>query len=302
MPEIIWRGASDANHFWGRDGKVPIAIVNHIIAGPGVGSIEAADSWFKNPAAEASTHFGVAKDGRIWQWVSVQNAAFANGDVTTYDASIPWLVQAIKNGVNVNYLTVGIEHEGQPGDGLSETQYQASLWLQTKLVREWGIKISRQTIIGHYQIDGEGRKNCPGSKFPWQRLINDLLASSSGAFPPPIVIPPATATPDFKSNGFWVRGEVARFYRANGGISAIGLALDEAHKDAGYTAYDAVQNFERARFEIKSGKVVARGLVNSERLGLASKVATLEAELAKALQQSGVNSQPKPQEGMGGSL
>jgi N-acetyl-anhydromuramyl-L-alanine amidase AmpD len=35
-------------------------------------SIESADSWFKNVASEVSAHFGVAKDGRVYQWVKVK--------------------------------------------------------------------------------------------------------------------------------------------------------------------------------------------------------------------------------------
>ncbi|HHY13968.1 MAG TPA: S-layer homology domain-containing protein [Thermoanaerobacterales bacterium] len=29
-------------------------------------------------------------------------------------------------------------------------------------------------IIGHYRIDSVNRPNCPGNKFPWNRLFDDL--------------------------------------------------------------------------------------------------------------------------------
>lgn len=40
------------------------------------------------------------------------------------------------DGTNHRY-TIGIEHEGMPCDGLTEEQYEASLWLHRQLISKW---------------------------------------------------------------------------------------------------------------------------------------------------------------------
>lgn len=165
---IIWRGT---NNFWpGRDGHSPIAIVDHIMQS----SIESADGWFKNPKSEVSAHFGVAKDGRIWQWVAVTNSAWANGPINNPDKSIQWIVDADKHNINPNRLTISIEHEGKTGELFTQKQYDATLWLHQKLIKENNIALDGKHIIGHFQLDSVTRPNCPGKGFPWEQLLMDL--------------------------------------------------------------------------------------------------------------------------------
>lgn len=177
-PAIVWRGTNGNNYYAGRDGQKVIAICDHIMAG----SIESADSWFKSPGSQASAHFGVAKDGRIWQWVAEENAAWANGVVNLSAASPPWLVSAVAVHENPNNLTISIEHEGQPSDIMPEAQYQATLSLHRYLVAKYAIKLDREHIIGHYQVDAVNRPDCPGPNYPWKRLMSDL--ANGGTFDP----------------------------------------------------------------------------------------------------------------------
>jgi hypothetical protein len=172
--QLIWRGSP--NYWAGRKGQSIVAICDHIMQS----SIESADSWFKNSASEVSAHFGVARDGRIYQWVRTENTAWANGIVNRANTGIGWLADAIRRGLNPNYLTLSIEHEGLSGQAFPETQYQATLWLHRHLVDGYGVTPDRQHIIGHNQIDSVSRANCPGSAFPWDRLFNDLRATGGG--------------------------------------------------------------------------------------------------------------------------
>lgn len=168
-PNIVWKGSP--NHYTGRDDESVVAICDHIMQG----TMESTNGWFNNQASEVSSTFGVAKDGRIWQWVKLEDAAWANGKVESVDQSVGWLVQAVKNGVNPNNLTVSIEHEGNTGDVMPESQYQATLALHKWLISLYpAIKVDRQHIIGHYQIMSRTKANCPGKGFPWSRLLNDL--------------------------------------------------------------------------------------------------------------------------------
>ncbi len=181
--QIIWRGSP--NYWAGRNGNKITGICDHIMQS----SIESADGWFRNSSAEASAHFGVARDGRIYQWVRLENSAWTNGIVNRPDMNVSWLVDAIRRGINPNTLTIGIEHEGVSGQSFTETQYQATLWLHRRLIQQYGIQPTRQYLIGHSQIDGVNRAYCPGSAFPWSRLLGDLQSSQTVA-PAPIAPTP----------------------------------------------------------------------------------------------------------------
>lgn len=160
-PNITWIGSP--NFSSPKDYKI-IAIVNHIMSGTLIGT----DSWFKNPQSKVSSHFGVGKHGDIHQYVNLTNPAWANGSVNNPN----WPL--LQFGVNPNYYTISIEHEGESGDVMPELQYQATLALHRWLIGMLGIPISRDNIIGHYRIDSVNKSNCPGMGFPWDRLFNDL--------------------------------------------------------------------------------------------------------------------------------
>lgn len=179
---IVWRGTNGNNINLGRAGQEIIAICNHIMQG----AMASTDNWFKNSASGASAHYGIPKNGKvIYQWVADSNRAWANGVVNESVHTPAWVNQAVKDGVNPNDLTVSIEHEGFTGQDMPEAQYQATLWLHRYLLdKHPTIKLSREYIIGHYQIDFVNREFCPGAGFPWDRLITDLLAGSGGTVPP----------------------------------------------------------------------------------------------------------------------
>jgi len=148
----------------GRSGQIPRAIVLHIMEG----TLEGAASWFNNPNSSASAHYGIGKDGRIWQFVDENNAAWANGQVrnATWRLLIP--------DVNPNLYTISIEHEGKTGEPWTEAMYQADLALIRDIAARWKIPLDRDHIIGHYQLDAVNRQRCPGTGLPWDRLIADL--------------------------------------------------------------------------------------------------------------------------------
>jgi hypothetical protein len=99
--------------------------------------------------------------------VKEEDTAFGAGIVNKPD----W---RLYDGTNPNFYTLNIEHEAKPGESLSDIQYQATLWLHSYLVSKWGIPIDNDHIIGHYRLDSINRKNDPGSKFPWDKLMSDL--------------------------------------------------------------------------------------------------------------------------------
>lgn len=165
--QIQWVGTP--NYTSGRGGRAPVAIVDHITAGLYPGTL----NWMQNPAAQASAHYLILQDGRILQLVRDEDTAWANG----YVERPTW---RLYDGTNPNRYTLSIEHENLSGGHLTEAQYQASLWLHKQLIERWDIPISRDTIIGHNQIDTVNRPHDPGLEFPWNRLFLDLQEWQGG--------------------------------------------------------------------------------------------------------------------------
>lgn len=184
MPDIVWAGSP--NYREGRNGRKPIAIVNHITSGKYPGCL----TWMQNPAAKASAHYLVTKTGKIYQLVKDENTAWHAGQVS----KPAW---PLYDGTNPNQYTIGIEHEALAGEGLTEEQFNATAWLQKQLVVKWGIPVDADHIIGHYRIDSVNRPNCPGSKFPWESLFKILKGNVSS-------IPTGSNITPFKSGNGWL--------------------------------------------------------------------------------------------------
>src|SRR5207244_7199464 len=60
---------------YNRGGIAPRILIVHIMQGTLAGT----DSWFRNPDAQVSAHFGVGKTGTIYQWVDKANRAWHAG-------------------------------------------------------------------------------------------------------------------------------------------------------------------------------------------------------------------------------
>lgn len=183
-PHATWIGSP--NHWPDRAGQRILAIVDHIADGPQ----SAIDSHFQdtapggNPDDAVSAHFAVNTDGTVHQYVGVNAAAWANGIVEA-GATLP---AAFPSGVNCNRITVSIEHAGLTGQPIPEAQYQGSLALHVWLIEQiratgQAFAVNTDRIIGHYRISPQTRAHCPGTAFPFARLLKDVAM---------IVDPPAS--------------------------------------------------------------------------------------------------------------
>lgn len=187
MIDMTWMGDKVPNfssRVRGGRTYTPIVIVDHISAG----SLTSMDNWFRNPVAQASSHFGAGRDGAIHQYVRIEQEAWTQG--LTADA-IPRATAPIirEMGVNPNLYCVSIEHEGygsEGGDGtLTEVQFWTSAWLhkyiQSEVERIWGhhIALTPQYVLGHYQIDPVRKPFCPGVNFPWARMYAELAVAET---------------------------------------------------------------------------------------------------------------------------
>jgi len=67
----------------------------------------------------------------------------------------------LKPGVNPNFYTIGIEHEGKPDDVWPDAQIAASAALVGEVAARWKIPLDNMHVIPHHQI--RSTKTCPGN-------------------------------------------------------------------------------------------------------------------------------------------
>lgn len=154
------------NYWWD---NTPIkAIVLHGTAG----SLLSAIGWLCNRKSGVSSNYLIGKNGKVFCLVNPYQGkrAWANGIVETSDRSIKWLNDAIANRINPNVETISIEHEANSWDmenngRMTDAQWRASQDLVTQLLQDFGLPMTDQTVIGHFQISGKNKKYCPGVIF-----------------------------------------------------------------------------------------------------------------------------------------
>jgi N-acetyl-anhydromuramyl-L-alanine amidase AmpD len=129
---------SSPNYTAGRGGNTIKKIVVHHM----VGTIESADRTFQDTVRGTSAHYGVAGDGRVWQWVPENSTAWHAGNFA------------------INQQSIGIEHEDFAHDDFTETLYQTSAQLIAEICKRHNLLINANTIIPHRQIVAT---QCPGT-------------------------------------------------------------------------------------------------------------------------------------------
>jgi len=130
-------------NFW-KGFKKRTAVVLHVSGG----DMNSMDTWFSNPKSQVSAHYGISKTGEVYQYVSEKNSAWAEGVVR----KPTWkLIQK----VNPNWYTISIEHGGFRTTKWTEEKKQASAELVFGICKRNHIPITRENIIGHYEIDAE---------------------------------------------------------------------------------------------------------------------------------------------------
>lgn len=157
------------NYTVGRRGYRPEAIVIHIMAGTLAGT----DSWFSQRRSQVSAHYGIGRKGDIHQYVDESDSAWHAG--RRYAPT--WAL--IKDGVNPNLYTIGLEHEGHAEDAWPDAMYAASARLLQDICLRWGIPVDRAHVVGHREI--YSRKVCPGDEVDLDRLVR--LARSAAQHP-----------------------------------------------------------------------------------------------------------------------
>lgn len=177
-PPQIRQIPAHSGNYTRRTSRAIRRIVIHTVEG----SESSCVSWFQNPSARVSAHYVVGYSGRITQMVP--------------DMSVAW------HATSFNADSIGIENEGYANrNGWTAAQYSALAHLVRSLCDRYGVPVTRQAIVGHYQVPGSGKVD-PGPHFDWDRFLGLVRGSSAPpATPtpptPPVSTPPATGTGRF---------------------------------------------------------------------------------------------------------
>lgn len=159
----------------GHDMTQPSWIVLHTM----VTSVGGANSRFQLEREQASAHYGIGLDGRLYQWVDERNAAWANGATG-------------RGGRGDNLDSISIEHEdlGNYDGPRTPELYAASARLVAEIAVRYGVPVDRDHVIGHRECDYASTR-CPDA------LDVDLIvrmALDRLAPPPPLPHPPPVTT------------------------------------------------------------------------------------------------------------
>jgi hypothetical protein len=149
-------------------------IVVHIAQG---GTINGLIAWFKDPKAKVSSHFAIAQDGEVVQFVELDTVAWAEAAY--------------------NETSISIEHVGFTGHQLTGPQLAASLKLIRWLSHEFDVPAKRTAspdipgVIGHGELGvlGGNHPDCPGAP-----ILSQLTHVLSADQPPHTLDPPTKET------------------------------------------------------------------------------------------------------------
>lgn len=202
---IIWSGNKNTNKS-DRRGRTPLAIVNHIVEGTAQSCI----SWFTSPNNNgSSTHFLVGKDGRVYQFVAIEDNAWGNGiALSAIPQATSNLVKSRPND-NPNWYSVSIEHEGRHAETqgeLTSKQLASTIMLHSYIINyvkekyKTTIPANRAHIIGHNEISPREKPNCPGNLFPFDAIIRGLTGS------------PVNETPFNDIQGNWAEESIKKAF------------------------------------------------------------------------------------------
>lgn len=163
-------------NFSSRDGNKVQFICVHIMDG----TIAGTDYWFSEPSSQVSSQYGVGLNGEVHQYVSEDNMAWANGIVNQPTA------QVIHDNVgkNPNKISISIENEGDDLAHAPESQLVILAELIHSLCMKYSLPIDRYHIVGHQEIDGVKKVNCPSpDRSIMDSLVKRVVAINSVVVP-----------------------------------------------------------------------------------------------------------------------
>jgi len=167
-PGATWLGSP--NFSLNRDGHYMAPTASWIVLHTMVGTVASAEARFRNPAQQASAHYGVGLDGSLVQWVDEKDAAWHAGDY------------------QVNLDSIGIEHEdgGNYNSPRPDALYKRSAQLVAAICRRYRLPCVRGNaktgvagLIDHRTVYATA---CPDS-LDTDRIIREAAVYLAGGDP-----------------------------------------------------------------------------------------------------------------------
>ena len=119
-------------------------------------------SLFARPESQVSSHFLVGRDGRLWQFVSLEHRAWHAGP------------SLLHGRVALNRASIGVEITGDGNRApFTAAQIETTVRLVGVLTAQFGL--TTPWIVGHEHVAPD-RKNDPGALFPWNDVLRRGLA------------------------------------------------------------------------------------------------------------------------------
>jgi N-acetylmuramoyl-L-alanine amidase-like protein len=198
-PAAIWRGP--VPNQGGPMGAVDLGVV-HIMQGTLAGT----DSWFHDPAAQVSAHFGIGKDGTVYQWVDTGTVAWAEAAF--------------------NDQAISVEHEGVSGDELTGPQLEQLVTLMRWVSEVHGVPLklwpfSGWTGHGELGVAGGNHPDCPGT--PIMLQLPEVLDLAAGNPQPQQEVRPKMQCTDPVTGGVWMTDENGALFAELGAPYVSGL-------------------------------------------------------------------------------
>jgi len=142
---------------------------------------EAEWSFANRPASGGpSAHLYVARDGFAIEAIDASHhAAWSNGDVTSPSTTNPGIARVLAlraKGYNANEAYwEEIENVGGSLFPLTPAQIETCAQRVAARARLSGLPISRQTVHGHWEINGINRQNCPAPKAVHEAAVDKIV-------------------------------------------------------------------------------------------------------------------------------
>jgi len=176
------------HHDTGRAGHTPDFIVLHT-TGSTTGS---AVNTVTNPTSQVSYHFIVAADGTVTRHVAITDTAWAAGTTTDGGSRDPRhsphpVIRGRRYNANLYTVNIGFGDMNLNNWTLTTAQIDAAgrlfCHIADEVRRVYGheIPLTREFIIGHDEIVPRHRPNCPGSRFPWDDVMQSADMPSEWA-------------------------------------------------------------------------------------------------------------------------
>jgi hypothetical protein len=157
------------------------------------GAARAERAYANRPGSNGpSAHHYVARDGWAIEAIDpVRYAAWSNGDVDSPNTGNPGVVRVLAfraKGYNVNeayWLEVECVGHGPSGHPITPAQTQAVAELVAAQARRVNLPIDRETVHGHWEINGADRPTCPSPPVQHETLLHDVIVRARAILAPP---------------------------------------------------------------------------------------------------------------------